>query len=166
MFKLVSLASISVFLNCLLAFELRDEFETNSFLTEPSFNYFDSNQRITLTGETASSHNGSEYLIKKPKLRIKTDTYSSYLKDSLVENDVRTITEGRSEILPDSKLFIEESNYGRTLLFNSDGSLRWTHVNRAQNGKVYRLGWSRILHTPEDIQIVKKVLSSKETCNE
>ena len=80
MFKLVSLASISVFLNCLLAFELRDELETNSFLTEPSFNYFDLNQRITLTGETASSHNGSEYLIKKPKLRIKTDTYSSYIE--------------------------------------------------------------------------------------
>ena len=80
MFKLVSLASISVFLNCLLAFELRDELETNSFLTEPSFNYFDSNQRITLTGETASSHNGSEYLIKKPKLRIKNDTYSSYIE--------------------------------------------------------------------------------------
>ena len=33
-----SLALISVFLNCLLAFELRDELETNSFLTEPSFN--------------------------------------------------------------------------------------------------------------------------------
>ena len=68
MFKLAFLASISVFLNILLASELRDELETNSFLTEPSFNYFDSNQEITITGETASSHNGSEYLIKKPKL--------------------------------------------------------------------------------------------------
>ena len=80
MFKLAFLASISVFLNILLASELRDELETNSFLTEPSFNYFDSNQEITITGETASSHNGSEYLIKKPKLEIKTDTYSSNIE--------------------------------------------------------------------------------------
>ena len=55
---------------------------------------------------------------------FKTDTYSSYMKDSLIENDVRTITQGRSEILPNGELFIEESNYGRTLFFNSDGSLR------------------------------------------
>lgn len=97
---------------------------------------------------------------------FKTDTYSSYLKDSLIENDVRTIAEGRSEILPDSKLFIEESNYGRTQLFNSDGSLRWTHVNRAENGNVYSVGWSRILYTPEDIQSVKEVLTNTGVCNE
>ncbi len=114
MFKLVSLASISVFLNCLLAFELRDELENNSFLTEPSFNYFDSNQRITLTGETASSHNGSEYLIKKPKLKIKTDTYSSYIEalegelnrtSKLINftNSVTFYTKLREEILIESE---------------------------------------------------------------
>ena len=97
---------------------------------------------------------------------FKADKYSSHLKDSLIENDVRTITEGRSEILPDNKLFIEESNYGRTQLFNYDGTLRWTHVNRAQDGKVYRLGWSRILYTPEDIQSVKEALNNTGVCNE
>ena len=97
---------------------------------------------------------------------FKTDKYSSYLKDNLIENDVRTITEGRSQILPNGGLFIEEANYGRTLFFNSDGSLRWTHVNRAENGKVHRVGWSRILHTQEDIQTVKQVIGRKGTCNE
>ena len=92
---------------------------------------------------------------------FKTDTYSSYLKDSLIENDVRTITQGRSKILPYGELFIEETNYGRTLFFNADGSLRWTHVNRAENGNVYSVAWSRILYTPEDIQSVKKVLTNK-----
>ena len=55
---------------------------------------------------------------------FKTNEYSSYLKDSLIENDVRTITEGRSQILPNGDLFIEETNYGRTLYFNADGSLK------------------------------------------
>ena len=97
---------------------------------------------------------------------FKTDTYSSHLKDSLIENDVRTISQGRSEILPNGELFIEESNYGRTLFFNSDGSLRWTHVNRAENENVYLVSWSRILYTREDIQTVKKVLSNTRDCDE
>ena len=97
---------------------------------------------------------------------FKTDKYLSYLRDSLIENNVRSITEGRSEILPNGDLLIEESNYGRTLYFNSDGSLRWTHVNRGENGKVYRIGWSRILYTQEDVQTVKRVLGNKGQCNE
>tara|TARA_Y100000768_G_scaffold119919_1_gene88575 strand:- start:121 stop:783 length:663 start_codon:yes stop_codon:yes gene_type:complete len=105
---------MSVFLNCLLAFEFKDELETNSFLTEPSFNYFDSNQKITLTGETAFSQNGSEYLIKKPKLKIKTDTYSSNIKaleaklnksSKLINfrNSVTFYTKVREEILIESE---------------------------------------------------------------
>ena len=61
---------------------------------------------------------------------------------------------------------MEETNYGRTLYFNSDGSLRWTHVNRAENGKVYRVGWSRILHSAQDIRIVNNFLNSRGKCND
>ena len=46
---------------------------------------------------------------------------------------MRTKNQGLHEILPNGDLFIEEQNYGRSLYFNSDGSLRWTHVNRANN---------------------------------
>ena len=97
---------------------------------------------------------------------FKNDEYSSYLKDSLAEHDVRTISQGRSKILPNGDLFIEETDYGRTLYFNADGSLRWTHVNRAEIGKVYSVGWSRILYTKADIQSVNKFLSNRGPCNE
>ena len=63
-------------------------------------------------------------------------------------------------------LFVEETNYGRILYFNSDGSLRWTHVNRAKNGNVYNFGWSRILYTKENIQTVINFLDKKGLCNE
>lgn len=95
---------------------------------------------------------------------FKTKEASSYLKEALSREDVRTISEGRSEILPNGDLFIEETNYGRTLYFNSDGSLRWTHVNRAVNGDVYLVAWSRILYTPEDIEIVNSFLTNKGAC--
>lgn len=97
---------------------------------------------------------------------FKTDEYSSYLRESLIQSDVRTITQGKSKILPNGELFIEETIYGRILFFNSDGSLRWTYVNRANNGTVYLVNWSRILYTPEDIRTVKEALNNKGKCNE
>ena len=121
---------------------------------------FNNKSKNFVDGEEVDGHN--EVIIYD----FKTDTYSSHLKDSLIENDVRTIAEGRSEILPNGELFIEESNYGRTLFFNSDGSLRWTHVNRAENENVYQVSWSRILYTMEDIQTVKKALSNSRGCDE
>ena len=50
-------------------------------------------------------------------------------------------------------MFIEEGNYGRTLYFNADGSLRWTHVNRSGDGNVY-VGWSRILYTDQETKLL------------
>ena len=95
-----------------------------------------------------------------------TEEYSTYLSNSLLEKDVRTINEGLSEILPNGDLFLEESNFARTLYFNADGSLRWSHVNKANDGKVYRVGWSRIMYSENDIDIVKNFLKSKRKCND
>ena len=72
---------------------------------------FNNNSKILIIVDIVDGHN--EVIIYD----FKTNEYSSYLKDSLIEHDVRTITEGRSEILPNGDLFIEETNYGRTLYF-------------------------------------------------
>ena len=129
-------------------------------LDEHRISVFNNNSKDFAESDVVDGHN--EVIIYD----FKTNEYSSYLKDSLIENDVRTITEGRGEILTNGDLFIEESNYGRTLYFNADGSLRWTHVNRANDGNVYRLGWSRILYTEEDIQTVNNFLNNRGTSNE
>ena len=65
-----------------------------------------------------------------------TDQYSLYLDEALQREDVRTYTGGRSQILPDGSLFIVESNYGRMIYFNPDGSTRWTYVNRPQGDRL------------------------------
>ena len=96
---------------------------------------------------------------------FKNGQFSSYLEDSLIKNDVRTKNQGLNQILSNGDLFVEETNYGRTLYFDSDGSLRWTHVNKADDGKVYSIGWSRILYTSEDISNVKNFLNNKSKCN-
>ena len=94
------------------------------------------------------------------------DEYTKYLSKELIDNNVSTAMEGRSEILKNGDLYIEESNIGRTLFFNSDGSLRWTHYNRADNGRVYRIGWSRILHKKHDIFRVNNFLKTKSKCDD
>jgi hypothetical protein len=87
--------------------------------------------------------------------------YKNYLSESFINEDVRTWIEGRGTILPNGDLFIEETRSGRLLYFNSDGSLRWTHVNRGNNGKVYYTGWCRILYENEDIEKVNRFLKIK-----
>ena len=82
----------------------------------------------------------------------------------MIKNNVRTRNQGLSEILPNGDLFVEEQNFGRTLYFNANGTLRWSHLNRSRNGDVYNIGWSRILHKPDDIINVKNFLSSKVEC--
>ena len=121
---------------------------------------FNNNSKDFSVGDVVDGHN--EVIIYD----FKTNEYSSYLSDSLKNNEVRTITDGRSQILPSGDLFVEETNYGRTLYFDSDGSLRWTHVNRAKNGNVYNLGWSRILYKDEDVKLVNNFLKSKGKCND
>ncbi len=129
-------------------------------LDEHRISVFNNDAKDFYIGEIVDGHN--EVIIYD----FKTNEYSSYLKESLIENDVRTDTLGVSQILPNGDLFIEESNYGRTLYFNQDGSLRWAHVNRADNRNVYFVGWSRILYTQEDIQTVNNFLNNGEKCNE
>tara|TARA_Y100001958_G_C21235659_1_gene562004 strand:- start:1533 stop:2900 length:1368 start_codon:yes stop_codon:yes gene_type:complete len=86
------------------------------------------------------------------------DNFSSYMQNVFKEYDIKTVTEGRSEILPNGDLYIEESNHGRTLYFNSDSTLRWTHVNGYENGNVYFIGWSRLLYKDHEIERVKNFL--------
>ena len=93
-----------------------------------------------------------------------TKKYSSYLNESFINNDIRTITEGRSQILPNGDMFIEESNYGRTLFFNNNGDRQWAHVNRGENGNIGRVSWSRILYTERDLFNVKNFLETKNEC--
>lgn len=91
-----------------------------------------------------------------------TEKYSSYLNASLQEHKLQTYGQGRSEILPNGDLFIEETAYGRTLYFNADGSLRWSHVNRANDGNVYVVAWSRVLYRDHEIEMVRDFLENKD----
>ena len=119
---------------------------------------FNNNSKVTKNGEVVDGN--SEVLIYD----FKKNEYSKYLPESLIKKNVGTITQGRSQILPNGDLLVEETNYARTLYFDSNGSLQWTHYNRADNGGVFLIHWSRILYTQEDITNVKNFLKYKPKC--
>ena len=121
-------------------------------LDDSRISIFDNNSKDTFSGDVTDGNN------RVVIYDFETEKYSYHLEKSLRKEDVRTITNGRSQILPNGDLFIEETTYGRLLYFNSDGSLQWTHVNRGNNGNIYYLSWSRILYEDEDIEKVNRFL--------
>lgn len=70
------------------------------------------------------------------------------------KTNVRTATEGRGTVVED-EVFVEESNYGRLLQFDKRGGVSWSYVNRASNGKVYIVSWSRVVSS----ELAKSALS-------
>ncbi|MEZ5896513.1 MAG: arylsulfotransferase family protein [Parvularculaceae bacterium] len=90
-----------------------------------------------------------------------TKTTSSPFRKAFKKLDIRTVSEGRSEILEDGGVFIEEQNYGRLVRLNSVGDLDWQYVNRASDGKVYLVRWSRFVPEAE-LAAQRPILSQRE----
>ena len=115
------------------------------------------NNNIASNPENSSAKRNNQVILYD----FQKDKFSKYMNKSLENNDVRTRTEGLIQILSNGDLFIEEQNHGRVLYFNHNHSLRWQFINRSNNGKIYKLNWSRILYKPEDIKKVDRILNNK-----
>lgn len=90
-----------------------------------------------------------------------TDETTAPFSDGFVKNDIRTVSEGLSEILPDGEIFVEETNYGRLLKMNKAGDISWQYVNRAGDGRNYVVNWSRYL----DAALAEKTAAlAKQKC--
>jgi hypothetical protein len=142
---------------------------TGPFLHQHDVNILDDHRISIFNNNSINVAGGSNIVDGHNEIIIynfKTNKFSRYFQDSLVDHDVRSIEQGRGKIIRNGDLYIEDSHYGRTLYFNADGSLRWSHVNRAQDKNIYIIGWSRILYSQEDIKTVNNLLTNKGACNE
>ena len=130
-----------------------------TILDDHRISIFNNNSKATIRGQVVDGHN--EVVVYD----FQNSTYTKYLDDSLQKFQVRSTTDGRARILENGDLFFEETNFSRTLYFNADGSPQWQHVNRAKDGKVYPVSWSRLLYKPSDITFVRE-LSESESCED
>ena len=87
--------------------------------------------------------------------------YTKYLNDALIKHEVKTFGQGRSRILPNGDLFIEETNFGRILYFNSQGKLLWEYINREDNKKVNWISWARIVYLKKDISNIENIIENQ-----
>jgi hypothetical protein len=74
-----------------------------------------------------------------------TGKVSLPLQRAMNDNSVRSFTEGLSTQLPDGSTLIEDPNEGRLIIFRADGAIAAQYVNRAKDGWLYHLGWSRYI---------------------
>ena len=70
--------------------------------------------------------------------------YTGFLKNA----KVKTMTGGRSEVLPNGDIFIEETDFGRMLRGNTT-TILWQYVERVDERSAAILGWSRIMSPVE-----------------
>jgi hypothetical protein len=76
-----------------------------------------------------------------------TGEVTSPWRAALERLDVWAPIESLAEVLPNDELFVEGQQQGRLIRLTRDGDVVWEYVNRAKTGRVFVLGWSRLLDT-------------------
>lgn len=79
------------------------------------------------------------------RVDVRTGAATPVYPEAFRKLDLRTGQQGRGLLLPDGKVVVEETDFGRVLQFDRNGDEDWSFVNRATNGRVYLLNWSRIV---------------------
>lgn len=74
-----------------------------------------------------------------------TGKVSLAFEDVMKSNNIRTSDAGLFAELPDGSALIEDVTDARLLIARPDGKIAAEYVNRAKDGDVYHLGWSRYI---------------------
>jgi hypothetical protein len=79
------------------------------------------------------------------------------------QQNVRTWAGALFTSLPDGSSLIEDEAEARFILFRPDGSVGAEFVNRAKDGWMYKLGWSRYINKADGDAILRNLRKVK--CN-
>ena len=107
---------------------------------------FISDTEIGVFGNDVTDFKGKSYLIKGHNnqyiYNFSTNEISTPYTKMFKQGKIKTLTEGRSRILPDGQLLVEETNYGR-ILFGDKNGITGEYVNRLDKNHISMLSWSR-----------------------
>lgn len=84
-------------------------------------------------------------------------------RESFRRLDIETSFEGLAQLLPDGNLMVEETHSGRLLIMDKDGAVLGQFLNRADDGQVYVMAWSRYIEPTVGDALVKVL--QKVDCN-
>lgn len=74
-----------------------------------------------------------------------TDQVTTLLADAMAKADIKTLYAGLYTAMPGGYSLIEDVTTARLVLFGPDGSVTGEYANKADSGKVFHLGWSRVI---------------------
>jgi Arylsulfotransferase (ASST) len=92
-----------------------------------------------------------------------TGQISRPLAKAMKDNNVRTRVGALFTRLPDGSTLIEDETAGRLIIFRPDGAIAAQYLNRAKDGWLYHLGWSRYLDQAKGDIILRNL--RKVRCN-
>jgi len=108
-----------------------------------SISIFNNNRLIHNFDKTIKNNNLIIYDFSK-------DSIEYYQKEIFDRFDIKTRSRGAATIFKNKSLLIEESDYGRLLMFDKDGNLIWEYINKSKkNKRLYKVSWSRIISLDE-----------------
>ncbi len=123
-------------------------------ISDTKISLFDNNRIYTYKGSVVE--NSNEILIYD----FETDRFYNYLNQSMLDYDIRTVSEGLHKINKSGDLFIEETNFGRLFYFSKSGDLIWNYINLSKKNELFNLSWSRLIDEDEDILKIKKIFKN------
>lgn len=120
--------------------------KTGPWLNQHDADFID-DHRISIFGNNIVRNRNYDFIDGHNEVYIydfETDEISTPYTEVLKRSQVKTMTGGRSEILPNGDLFVEETDFGRMLLLSPE-IVKWEYVERLGERTSSILGWTRIL---------------------
>lgn len=96
---------------------------------------------------------------------FETKTYTKKFNPQMIENKIRTRSEGLADYLKDGSIMVEEQNHGRIIFFDKNGNVEWEYVNKDDKGNVYSISWSRIIENQELVNSIRNKINTTN-CSE
>jgi hypothetical protein len=117
------------------------------WLHQHDVNIVDSD-RISVFNNNAALTQKSSWVVRGTNdvnlFDFRTGEVSSPWKGGFEALQLRTRDQGRGTVVGED-VFVEETNFGRMVQFDRTGAVTWQFINRASDGKIYFLAWSRIV---------------------
>ena len=93
-----------------------------------------------------------------------TGEVRSPVREAMRRHEVQTILRGAATLFDDGGVLVAEHGYGRVLRLSADGEVRWSYVNRASDGRVYKLAQSRYLDVEYGTEVVRSLSARTSAC--
>jgi len=89
--------------------------------------------------------------------------YSKKFQKAMRTNNIKSEYQGLVEILDDGSMLIEEQGHGRLVFIDKNEDLEWEYINKANDGNIYYLHWSRIINDQATINFIRNN-KNKDNC--